>query len=459
MTGAADLRPILIRQARMIDPARRLDFVGDILLRGGEISAVERSIEARPDGCLVIDGAGLVASPGFIDLHVHLREPGYEYKETIVTGSQAAARGGFTTICCMPNTEPPIDSESVVEFVLRRAAEAGLARVLPIGCVSHGRKGKELADLEELAASGAVGFSDDGDAVEDANLMRMALTYSTDLGRPVVNHCQDMELSGSGVMAEGPVATHLGLPGIPPTAEDAMIARDISLAAATGGLYHVAHVSTAGSVPLVRRAKEMGLNVTAEVCPHHLTITDEWALGARGAGAVRSEWAYDTYTKVYPPLRSQADTEALVEALADGTIDCIATDHAPHDVASKQVTYQDAAFGISALETALGSALQLVHSGRVSLPALVERLTTGPAGVLGKDYAYLASLAPGTTADVVLFDPNLLWTVDSSEFASKGKNTPLDGTELKGCALATIYGGKLVYQGKELRVQDEYVRA
>ena len=401
----------------------------------------------------MIDGSGLVACPGFIDLHAHLREPGYEYKETIATGAQAAARGGFTTICCMPNTDPPIDSESVVEFVLRRAHDAGQARVLPVGCVTRGRKGRELADLEELAAAGAVAFSDDGDPVEDANLMRMALTYGADLGRPVSNHCQDLHLSGDGVMAEGPVATRLGLPGIPPAAEDAMIARDISLAAATGGRLHVAHVSTAGSVPLVRRAKELGLNVTAEVCPHHLTITDEWAMGGRG-GVGRSEWAYDTSTKVYPPLRSRNDAVALVEALADGTIDCIATDHAPHDVASKQVTYQDAAFGISVLETALGSALQLVHGGRISLPALVERLTVGPARVLGPDYASLASLAPGTTADVVLFDPDLDWVVDAGEFVSKGKNTPLHGTELKGRPVAAIYGGRVVYHAKELRFQD-----
>ena len=357
----------------------------------------------------------------------------------------------------MPNTDPPIDSESVVEFVLRRARDAGPVRVLPIGCVTRGRMGRELADLEELAAAGAVAFSDDGDPVEDANLMRMALTYGADLGRPVSNHCQDMQLSGDGVMAEGPVATRLGLPGIPPAAEDAMIARDIALAQATGGRLHVAHVSTAGSVALVRRAKDLGLNVTAEVCPHHLTINDSWAMGAKGGISGRSEWAYDTSTKVYPPLRSQADADALVEALADGTIDCIATDHAPHDVASKQVTYQDAAFGISVLETALGSALQLVHSGRISLPALVERLTAGPARILGPQYAALATLAPGTPADVVLFDPDLEWIVDTGEFASKGRNTPLDGTRLRGRALAAIAAGKVAYHAKDLRFRNAEV--
>ncbi len=459
MTASNELRPVLIRQARLIDPARQLDLVGDLLVDGGRIAAAGPVIEGPPDGCIVVAASGLVVCPGFIDLHAHLREPGYEYKETIATGSQAAARGGFTTVCCMPNTDPPIDSESVVEFVLRRARDAGQVRILPIGCVTRGRQGRELADMEEMAAAGAVAFSDDGDPVEDANLMRMALTYSADLGRPVSNHCQDLHLSGEGVMAEGAVATRLGLPGIPPAAEDAMIARDIALAQATGGRLHIAHLSTAGSVPLVRRAKDIGLNVTAEVCPHHLTITDQWALGAKGSGAGRSEWAYDTATKVYPPLRSRADADALVEALADGTIDCIATDHAPHDVASKQVTYQDAAFGISVLETALGSALQPVHDGRISLSTLVERLTVGPARVLGPEYAPLASLAPGTPADLVLFDPELEWTVDVGEFASKGKNTPLDGTRLRGCVLAAISGGKVIYHTKNLRFQEADVSA
>lgn len=446
-------RPVFIRQARLIDPSNRRDFVGDILVSEGQIAAAQPAIEGHPDGCMVIEAAGMVSCPGFIDLHAHLREPGYEYKETIATGAQAAARGGFTTLCCMPNTDPPIDSESLVEFVLNRARDAGPLRVLPFGCVTRGRVGKELADLEELAAAGAIGFSDDGDPVEDANLMRMALTYSADLGRPVSNHCQDFHLCGEGVMAEGPVATRLGLPGIPPAAEDAMIARDIALAEATGGRLHIAHVSTSGSVPMLRRAKELGLNVTAEVCPHHLTITDDWALGAQGRVG-RSELAFDTSTKVYPPLRSKADVDALVDALADGTIECIATDHAPHDTVSKQVTYQDAAFGISVLETALGSSLQLVHEGRIGLTALIERLTVGPARVLGPAYAPLASLAPGTPADLVLFNPQAEWTVDASKFASKGKNTPLDGVKLRGRAFATIAGGEIVYLSEELGVTD-----
>ena len=451
--AARQNRPVLIRRARLIDPSADTDFVGDILVANGKISVAQPVVEGRPDGCRVIDAAGLVACPGFIDLHAHLREPGYEYKETIATGAEAAARGGFTTLCCMPNTDPPIDSESVVEFVLRRARDAGPVRILPFGCVSRGRVGKELADLEELAAAGAIGFSDDGDPVEDANLMRMALTYSTDLGRPVSNHCQDFHLCGEGVMAEGPVATRLGLPGIPPAAEDAMIARDIALAEATGGRLHIAHLSTSGSVPLLRRARELGLNVSAEVCPHHLTITDDWALGAQGQ-AGRSELAFDTSTKVYPPLRGRADVNALVDALADGTIDCIATDHAPHDTVSKQVTYQDAAFGISVLETALGSALKLVHEGRIALPTLIKRLTVGPARILGLEYAPLASLAPGTPADLVLFDPQAEWIVDASKFVSKGKNTPLDGVKLRGRAFATLASGEIVYLSEELGALD-----
>ena len=454
MTAAVNSPAILIKRARLIDAVRQLDFIGDVLVDDGLIVDSGAAIETGPDGCIEVDGTGLVACPGFIDLHAHLREPGFEYKETIATGASAAARGGFTTVCCMPNTDPPIDSEPMVEFVLRRAREAGLVRVLPIGCITRERQGKELADFEEMAAAGAVAFSDDGDPVQDANLMRMALAYGADLGRPVSNHCQDLHLSADGMMAEGAVATRLGLPGIPPAAEDAMIARDIALAGSTGGKLHVAHVSTAGSVPLVRRAKELGLNVTAEVCPHHLTITDEWALGTKGSGAGPGEWAYDTATKVYPPLRWQSDVEALIAGLVDGTIDCIATDHAPHDVASKEVTFEDAAFGISVLETALGSVMQLSHGGRVSLPVLIERLTAGPARVLGPRYLPLASLAPGTPADLVLFDPDLEWTVDATEFASKGRNTPLDGTILKGRVVATIAGGKFVHKSRELQVGE-----
>ncbi len=443
----------LIRNVRIIDPAVKSDEVGDLLISEGKIlGAGKLGLEEIPEGCLVIDGADLVACPGFIDLHCHLREPGFEYKETIAAGSKAGAKGGFTTLCAMPNTDPPIDNAAVVEFIHERTKQDATVRVLPIGCVTKGRKGHELAEMEELASAGVVAFSDDGDPVYDANLMRLALLYSLDLGLPISNHCQDKSISCNGVMAEGPVATHLGLDGIPAAAEEAMIARDIALAEATGGRLHVAHLSTAGSIPLVREAKSRGLRVTAEVCPHHLTITDEWALGRKGQPADAAGYmAYDTSTKVYPPLRSQSDVDTLIDALADGVIDCVATDHAPHDLTSKQVTYNDAAFGISVLETALGSLLELVHMNKLSMGLLIERLTVGPARILGGSYSDLASLQPGTAADVVLFDPEKEWTVDTTEFESKGKNTPLEGTNLRGRAMATFANGRIVYQNPDLK--------
>ena len=452
---------ILIRHARIVDPSRQSDRVGDLLIGIGEITAAGRLGPDRiPDGCRVIDGTGLVASPGFIDLHCHLREPGFEYKETIAAGSKAAAKGGFTTLCAMPNTDPPIDNAAVVDFIHQKSRQDSLVRILPIGCVTKGRKGHELAEMEELASAGVVAFSDDGDPVYEANLMRLALIYSLDLGLPISNHCQERSLSCNGVMAEGPVATHLGLGGIPAAAEETMIARDIALAEATGGRLHVAHLSTAGSVPLVREAKARGLSVTAEVCPHHLTTTDQWVLGRKGEPTTAAGGlAYDTSTKVYPPLRGQRDVDALIQGLADGVIDCVATDHAPHDLTSKQVTYQEAAFGISVLETALGSLLQLVHSKKLSMGAMVDRLTTGPARVLGETYSDLASLQPGTAADIVLFDPEQEWTVDTAEFESKGRNTPLEGTMLKGRVVATFAAGNIIYQSARLKFEEPHVKA
>ena len=444
---------ILIKNGRVIDPSRNFDQVASILVRDGLISMIGGAASSGhipedriPEGCKTIEAGGLVVSPGFIDIHCHLREPGFEYKETIATGTRAGARGGFTSLCCMPNTEPPIDNAAVVDLIRHRTREDAVVRVHPIGCVTKGRKGKELAEMEELASSGVVAYSDDGDPIYDANLMRLALTYSADLRIPITNHCEEHSLSRNGVMAEGWTATRLGLPGIPAAAEEAMMARDISLAELTGGRLHLAHITTAGAVPLLRQARERGLNVTAEVCPHHLTITDQWVLGNRGAvtGGV-STFAYDTSTKVYPPLRGRKDLEALSEALADGVIDCIATDHAPHELVSKQVTYSEAAFGISVLETALGSSLQLVHSGRMTLNSLVERMTVGPARVLGPAFDQFATLEPGTPGDVVIFDPDLEWEVDPQQFESKGKNTPLRGTILRGKVVTTIVEGKIVY--------------
>ena len=448
MPITSQIAPTLIAGGRVIDPASGRDGVADVLIADGAIKAVERSIPAESlDGnARVIRADGMVVCPGFIDIHTHLREPGFEYKETIATGAAAAAGGGFTTICAMPNTDPAIDNAAMVDYVLSRAA-VGPVRVKVIGCVTKGRAGRELADMEELTAAGAVAFSDDGDPVHDAGLMRLALTYSRDFGAPISNHCQDHALCPGGEMAEGWVSSRLGLAGIPAVAEEAMVARDIGLAELTGGRLHLAHLSSAGSVAMVRHAKERGIPVTAEVCPHHLLLTDEWALGVKG-NPVASDgaMAYDTSTKVYPPLRTGADVAACIAGLADGTIDCVATDHAPHDRVSKECTYHDAAFGISVLETALGTVMAPVHSGAIGLVDMVERLTTGPARVLGNGFGKYAALTPGTPADVVIFDPDALWTVDVNDFASMGRNTPLDGVELRGRVAATLVDGKVVFE-------------
>ena len=417
---------ILITGGRVIDPGNGRDGAFDVLIADGAIKAVDRNISADSlDGELrMMRADGLVVSPGFIDIHAHLREPGYEYKETIATGAEAAVRGGFSTICAMPNTDPAIDNAAVVDYVAGRAA-AVPARVRVIGCVTKGRKGRELADMEELISAGVVAFSDDGDPVYDAGLMRLALTYGRDLGVPITNHCEDHELCPGGMMAEGWVSSRLGLAGIPAVAEEAMVARDISLAELTGGRLHLAHLSSAGSVALVRQAKERGIPVTAEVCPHHLLLTDAWALGGRGDPNVAAgPFAYDTHTKVYPPLRADTDVAACVAGLADGTIDCVATDHAPHERVSKECTYHEAAFGISVLETALGTLMSTVRSGAVSLPAMIERLTTGPARVLGNGWSEYAALSPGTPADLVLFDPDAAWTVDVNRFRVDGPQHP-----------------------------------
>ncbi len=439
--------PLLITGGRVIDPAIGFDAIADVLIAEGLIAAVgPRITDETPDNDLrVISADGLVVCPGFIDVHTHLREPGFEYKETIATGATAAARGGFTTLCAMPNTEPPIDNAAMVDFVHRRA-DAAPVRVHVIGCVTRGRAGHELADMEELVSAGCVAFSDDGDPVFDAALMRLALTYSRDLGVSISNHCQDHSLCPGGVMAEGWVSSRLGLAGIPSVAEEAMVARDIALAELTGGRLHLAHLSSAGSVALVRDAKARGAELTAEVCPHHLMLTDAWALGGQGDPSATGSRAYDTTTKVYPPLRTDGDVVACIAGLVDGTIDCVATDHAPHERASKECTYNDAAFGISVLETALGTLLEPVHGGAIDLPTMVERLTVGPARVLGGAFAPFATLAAGTPADVVLFDPDAAWTVDVNKFASLGRNTPLDGVELRGRVAATVVGGRVVFE-------------
>ena len=434
----------LIKDGRVIDPLQGIDRVADVAIEDGKVVGVDSGIDL--EHAEVIDATGKIVCPGFIDLHTHLREPGFEYKETIATGTAAAARGGFTTVCAMPNTSPVMDSRSIVDFVLTKAAEEGVVRVLPIGAVTKGSKGKELAEMGELTEAGAIGFSDDGHPVSDDNVMRQALGYASSLGLPIINHVEVSSLSSGGVMNEGWVATRLGLKGIPNSAEEIMVARDIELARLTGGRVHIAHASTAGTIELVRRAKEHGINVTCEVTPHHLTLADETVMGhlsASGPFDILTEAAYDSNAKVAPPLRSGEDVEAMVEALREGVIDFIATDHAPHGTVDKQTTFEDAANGISNLETALGSVMALVHADFVPLPVLVDKLTASPAGFLGR--SDLGTLRAGSTADVSIIDPDTEWVVEPSEFASKGKNTPLAGATLKGRVVATVFGGRVVF--------------
>jgi dihydroorotase len=444
------MRPLFVRNGRVVDPSQGLDTIAHVLISGGKVQAVGRDI-APPEGAQELEASGLVVCPGFVDLHVHLREPGEEEKETIATGALAGVRGGFTTLCAMPNTLPPIDTPALVEMVLRRGGEVGLARVLPIACVSKGRLGKELAELVALARAGAVAFSDDGSPVADPSLMRAALHYSTLTGLPVINHLEERSLA-RGVAHEGWVASRLGLPGIPPQAEEAMAYRDIALCALTGGRLHLAHISTLGTVEALRRAKEQGLPVTAETTPHHLCLTDQWLLGRQGQGSPfdpLTPHAYDTHCKVNPPLRSPPHRDALQRALREGVIDAIATDHAPHTAVDKMSTFQEAAFGISGLETAFALCYTvLVGQGVLPFSRLIEALTIGPARVLGEKGKGLGSLRPGSWGDLVLLDLGARWTVDPSCFASKGKNTPLTGMTLQGRVVATVVGGRVVHDAR-----------
>ncbi len=447
---------LLLRGERIIDPSQNLDGPGDLLIADGQIIAVGPTSEVQPHIGKVIQSGhglqpidlppGLIVAPGLVDLHVHLREPGFEDKETIQTGAEAAARGGFTTICCMPNTKPVLDSQATLEFVARAASNVS-ARVRPIAAISKGEKGAELSEMAELAEAGAVAFSDDGRPVSNSKLMRSALEYATILDRPIVEHCEDEGLAAGGVMNEGAIATRLGLKGWPAAAEEIMLARDLLLVRLTGGRYHAAHISTAGSVELIRRAKTEGLPITAEVTPHHLLLTDAWVAGQRagllGQDAPTQGHPYDTATKVNPPLRTQADADALIEGLLDGTIDAIATDHAPHTVVDKACEYDEAAFGISGLETALGALLALVHAGKVPLATLVAALTVRPAQAFSLS---AGTLRPGAAADITIFDPHERWSVNPARFASKGKNTPLAGLTLKGRVRYTILGGRMVYE-------------
>jgi dihydroorotase len=437
-------RKLAITGGRVIDPAQGIDRIADVLISDGKIiGIVDSSSDAVPDGFEKIDAAGMIVAPGFVDLHTHLRDPGQEWKETISTGTRAAAHGGFTTICAMPNTDPVQDSTAVVLDVVRRSAADGVVRVLPIGAISVGQHGKQLAPMVELADAGVIGFSDDGNPVGDANLMRQALKYSVEVGLPIINHAEDKKIGAGGVMSAGAVATRLGLPGVPAEAETAMVARDLHLADLTGARLHIPHISTMGSIVALRTAKECGVNVTAEVTPHHLTLNDEWVFGLKGEVPEQvGAQAYDTNTKVNPPLRSRANVEAVIEALNEGLIDIIATDHAPHASTDKVCTYNEAAHGINVLETAFSSVFALVDAKKISITRLIESLTTGPAAILGRD---LGSLKKGFSADVAIIDPGSKWVVNPDEFVSKSANSPLAGVELTGRVVQTIYQGETVF--------------
>ena len=449
------MRQLLIVGGRIIDPSQGIDMVGDLFIAEGSIARVGRNKEATPsEPCPVLHAKGMVVCPGFIDLHSHLREPGFEEKETIATGTLAAARGGFTTVCCMPNTQPPIDSEAAVEFIQSKADAEGAVRVLPIGCITKGRRGEEMVEMGELAEAGVIALSDDGNPVRDSRLMRYALEYSRLFDLFIIDHCEDTSLSEGGMMNEGWVSTRLGLKGIPAAAEDTMVARDIALAELTGGRVHIAHVSTAGSVDLIRRAKDKGIAVTAEVTPHHLTMTDERVMGYGWENKKASPLplsCYDTNAKVNPPLRTERDLQALVEALKEGVIDAIATDHAPHTDVDKMCEFDLAAFGISGLETALATVFALVHRGEIDLMTLLSKLTFEPAKILRK--SEMGTLKVGAAGDVTIFDLDAEWIVDPSAFASKGKNTPLAGCLLKGKVMATIYGGDISYRDDAMKLE------
>ena len=422
---------ILIRGGRVLDPANSVDAVQDVLLQDGKVTKLGSKLTAPP-GATVIDAAGKVVCPGFIDMHVHLREPGHEYKETVATGTRAAAAGGFTAVCCMANTSPVNDNRSITDYILARARSEGVVRVYPIGAVTRGLEGKELAELAELAEAGCVGFSDDGKCVMNAELYRRAMEYTLPFAAPVISHAEDHTLSRHGAMHEGVVSTELGLRGIPAAAEDVMVARDILLAELTGAHVHIAHLSTAGAVRLVREAKARGVRVTAEVTPHHLLLTDE---------AVRT---WDTNMKMAPPLRTKRDTEALVEALANGTIDCVATDHAPHAVADKEGEFDGAANGIVGLETAFTVLHdRLVRPGVLPLATLISRLSRDPARLLNLPGG---SLTVGAAADVTLVDPEAAVTIDPARFAGKSRNTPFGGWTATGAPWKTIVAGKVVWE-------------
>ena len=427
---------LLIRGGRVLDPANGVDRQADVLIEHGRIARIDRGISAAEN---VFEAQGRLVIPGLVDLHTHLREPGEEYKEDIESGARAAAAGGYTAVCAMPNTVPVNDQRTVTEYILQRARLAGGVRVYPIGAISLGLEGKALCEYADMKAAGIVAVSDDGRCVMDAGLMRRALEYASTFGLPVIQHCEDQHLSGRGSMNEGLNSTRAGLSTQPPQAESVIIARDIELVQLTQARYHMAHVSTRGALRHLRQAKAMGLPVTCEATPHHFTLTDEACLG------------YDTMTKVNPPLRSAEDRQALLDGIADGTVDAIATDHAPHSVLEKELEYGLAAYGISGLETALPLSLALWRDGVVELERLIALLTCNPARILGLE---AGSLSPGAPGDVTVLDPDQEWVVDPSRLYSKGRNTPFGGWTMRGAAILTVVRGKVVFDKRQERRGD-----
>jgi dihydroorotase len=423
---------LLITNGYVIDPSQGVNAGKDLFVEDGRVVDLLSQSDDPPEGCEVFDATGLIVTPGFVDMHVHLREPGHEYKETIASGAAAAVAGGFSTICAMPNTDPVNDNAAVTRFIIEQSERAGLANVLPVGAITKNSAGSELAEMGEMRDAGIVAVSDDGRPVPSAAMMRRAMEYARGFDLPVIDHCEDKSLARGGVMHEGHWSLVLGLHGVPATAEALDAARDCLLAELTGARVHLAHVSTRGAIEAVRRAKREGLPVTCEVAPHHWSLTDE---------AVQD---YDTNTKVNPPLRSQEHIDAILEGLRDGTIDAIATDHAPHHADEKALEYDQAPSGILGLESALGLALdRLVHQGVISLERLVELCATNPARILSLEDR--GALQKGARADITILDPEHIWTFDASRSKSKSRNTPFDGWSFRGAAVATIIAGRVVY--------------
>ena len=422
---------MLIRGGRVIDPKNGVDMVADVLVENGKIAKIEENISA--EGMQVIEAAGRVVAPGFIDMHCHLRDPGQEYKEDLISGTKAAARGGFTGVCCMPNTHPVNDNAAVTRYILEKAQWQGSGvHVYPVGAISKGLEGKEMAEIGRMKQAGIIAISDDGRPVANSNLLRLAMQYADYFNVFVMSHSEDKNLVGDGVMNEGFISTKLGLPGITRAAEEVMIARDILVAEAEGKRIHLCHVSTKGGVQLVREAKKRGVRVTAETTPHYIGATDEWVIG------------YDSNCRVNPPLREESDRQACIAGLVDGTLDCIATDHAPHHQDEKKVEFHIAASGISGFETAFCvSYTELVRAGHMTLPQLIEKMSTKPAQLLGVPGG---ELTVGAAADIVILDPEKEITVDAEKFVSRGHNTPFHGRTYYGAVLATIVGGRVIDQ-------------